>query len=177
MVHLPGAVAHEAVDASRIVLANARHVLAGGDRARQREGLSRLGGDERLRDRRPRTRSEHQLVAFGNRSLRLALLQRTLPAGVLERLVDDRAQELGCTNTVFTNPTGLPDENQHITAHDMALIMETAMTNETFRTIAATTSYTIPATNVSGGERVLTNSFTMTNNASDGYYEPCIGGK
>ena len=28
-----------------------------------------------------------------------------------------RAQELGCTNTVFTNPTGLPDENQHITAH------------------------------------------------------------
>ena len=88
-----------------------------------------------------------------------------------------RAQELGCTNTVFTNPTGLPDENQHITAHDMALIMETAMTNETFRTIAATTSYTIPATNVSGGERVLTNSFTMINNASDGYYEPCIGGK
>jgi serine-type D-Ala-D-Ala carboxypeptidase (penicillin-binding protein 5/6) len=70
-----------------------------------------------------------------------------------------RAQELGCTNTVFTNPTGLPDENQHITAHDMALIMEAAMANDTFRTIAATTSYTIPATNVSGGDRVLTNNF------------------
>ena len=41
-----------------------------------------------------------------------------------------RAQELGCTNTVFTNPTGLPDENQHTTAHDMALIMEAAMANE-----------------------------------------------
>ena len=91
--------------------------------------------------------------------------------------MNTRAQELGCTNTVFTNPTGLPDENQHITAHDMALIMEAAMANETFRTIAATTSYTLPATNVSGGERVLTNSFTMINNASDGYYEPCIGGK
>ena len=91
--------------------------------------------------------------------------------------MNTRAQELGCTNTVFTNPTGLPDENQHITAHDMALIMEAAMANKTFRTIAATTSYTLPATNVSGGERVLTNSFTMINNASDGYYEPCIGGK
>ena len=91
--------------------------------------------------------------------------------------MNTRAQELGCTNTVFTNPTGLPDENQHTTAHDMALIMEAAMANETFRTIAATTSYTLPATNVSGGERVLTNSFTMINNASDGYYEPCIGGK
>ena len=88
-----------------------------------------------------------------------------------------RAQELGCTNTVFTNPTGLPDENQHITAHDMALIMEAAMANDTFRTIAATTSYTIPATNVSGGDRVLTNNFTMINNTSDGYYEACIGGK
>lgn len=91
--------------------------------------------------------------------------------------MNTRAQELGCTNTVFTNPTGLPDENQHTTAHDMALIMEAAMANDTFRTIAQTTSYTIPATNVSGGDRVLTNNFTMINSSSDGYYEPCIGGK
>lgn len=91
--------------------------------------------------------------------------------------MNTRAQELGCTNTVFTNPTGLPDENQHTTAHDMALIMEAAMVNDTFRTIAQTTSYTIPATNVSGGDRVLTNNFTMINSSSDSYYEPCIGGK
>ena len=93
------------------------------------------------------------------------------------QIMNTRAQELGCTNTVFTNPTGLPNENQHITAHDMALIMEAAMANDTFRTIAATTSYTLPATNVSGGERVLTNNFTMINSTSDGYYKPCIGGK
>lgn len=91
--------------------------------------------------------------------------------------MNTRAQELGCTNTVFTNPTGLPDENQHTTAHDMALIVEAAMANDTFRTIAQTTSYTIPATNVSGGDRVLTNNFTMINSSSDSYYEPCIGGK
>lgn len=91
--------------------------------------------------------------------------------------MNTRAQELGCTNTVFTNPTGLPDENQHTTAHDMTLIMEAAMANDTFRTIAQTTSYTIPATNVSGGDRVLTNNFTMINSSSDSYYEPCIGGK
>ena len=91
--------------------------------------------------------------------------------------MNTHAQELGCTNTVFTNPTGLPDENQHTTAHDMALIMEAAMANDTFRTIAQTTSYTIPATNVSGGDRVLTNNFTMINSSSDSYYEPCIGGK
>lgn len=92
-------------------------------------------------------------------------------------MMNARAQELGCTNTLFTNPTGLPDENQHITAHDMALIMQAAMQNDTFRTIAAALSYTIPATNVSGGERALVNNFQLMNNASTSYYEGCLGGK
>ena len=51
------------------------------------------------------------------------------------------------------------------------------MKNDTFRAIAGTTSYTIPATNVSGGERALSSNFTMINPASDAYYEGCIGGK
>lgn len=50
--------------------------------------------------------------------------------------MNDRAQELGCTNTVFTNPTGLPDDNQHTTAHDLALIMQAAISNDSFRTIS-----------------------------------------
>ena len=60
------------------------------------------------------------------------------------QMMNNRAVELGCTNTVFTNPTGLPDENQHTTAHDMALITKAAIDNESFRAIAETTSYTIP---------------------------------
>ena len=91
--------------------------------------------------------------------------------------MNTRAQELGCTNTVFTNPTGLPDENQHTTAHDMALITKAAIDNESFRAIAETTSYTIPATNVSGGERVLTNNFSMLNNTNASYYQYCFGGR
>lgn len=88
-----------------------------------------------------------------------------------------RAAELGCTNTVFTNPTGLPDENQHTTAHDMALIMKAAIDNEAFAPIALATSYSIPATNVSGGGRALSSKFTMTNPSDPGYYEGCLGGK
>ena len=91
--------------------------------------------------------------------------------------MNNRAVELGCTNTVFTNPTGLPDENQHTTAHDMALITKAAIDNESFRAIAETTSYTIPATNVSGGERVLTNNFSMLNNTNASYYQYCLGGR
>ena len=93
------------------------------------------------------------------------------------QMMNNRAVELGCTNTVFTNPTGLPDENQHTTAHDMALITKAAIDNESFRTIAETTSYTIPATNVSGGERVLTNNFSMLNNTNASYYQYCLGGR
>lgn len=93
------------------------------------------------------------------------------------QMMNARASELGCTNTVFTNPTGLPDESQHTTAHDMALIMQAALENESFRTIAGAPSYTISATNVSGGERVLTNNFSMMNAANAAYYQGCLGGR
>ena len=93
------------------------------------------------------------------------------------QMMNSRAQELGCTNTVFTNPTGLPDDNQHTTAHDMALIMKAAADNESFQTIASTASYTIPATNVSGGDRVLTNNFSMLTNNNAAYYQYCTGGR
>ena len=93
------------------------------------------------------------------------------------QMMNSRAAELGCTNTVFTNPTGLPDENQHTTAHDMALIMKAAADNESFQTIASTASYTIPATNVSGGDRVLTNNFSMLTNNNAAYYQYCTGGR
>ena len=93
------------------------------------------------------------------------------------QMMNSRAAELGCTNTLFTNPTGLPDETQHTTAHDMALIMKAAIDNDSFRTIAATGSYTIPATNVSGGDRVLTNNFSMMNATNAAYYQYCLGGK
>lgn len=91
--------------------------------------------------------------------------------------MNSRAQELGCTNTVFTNPTGLPDDNQHTTAHDLALIMQAAINTDGFRDIASATSYTIPATNVSGGARNLTSSFSLTNQTASAYYSGCIGGR
>lgn len=55
--------------------------------------------------------------------------------------------------------------------------MQAAIRNDSFRTISGATSYTIPATNISGGTRNLTSSFTMTDPASASYYEGCIGGR
>lgn len=58
-------------------------------------------------------------------------------------LMNQRALEIGCKNTNFRNPNGLPDPSHKTTAYDLALIAREAMRNKTFRTIAATKSRTI----------------------------------
>lgn len=55
-----------------------------------------------------------------------------------------RAQELGCQNTVFLTPHGLPCEGHYTTAHDLALIARQAMTIPLFREIVSTRRATIP---------------------------------
>ncbi|MGN0778164.1 MAG: D-alanyl-D-alanine carboxypeptidase family protein [Aristaeellaceae bacterium] len=60
------------------------------------------------------------------------------------RMMTARAAELGCTNTVFLTPHGLPCEGHYTTARDLALIAREAMTHETFRRIVSTTRAKIP---------------------------------
>lgn len=71
-------------------------------------------------------------------------------SGSVDKFVEamnQRAQELGCENTHFTNPHGYHDEEHYTTARDLATIARAAMKNELFRDIVATESYTMPATN------------------------------
>jgi len=64
------------------------------------------------------------------------------------KLMNDKAKELGATNTNFVNPHGLHDNNHYTTASDLAKITTYAMKNEKFREYIKTTRYTIPATNL-----------------------------
>jgi D-alanyl-D-alanine carboxypeptidase (penicillin-binding protein 5/6) len=91
-------------------------------------------------------------------------------------LMNQKAAELGCTNTHFTNPNGLPDENHYTTAHDMALIAQAAYANKTFRQVCRTETYCIPKTNVCGEQRWLCNHHKMLPN-KDYTYDGCTGGK
>ena len=59
-------------------------------------------------------------------------------------MMTERAAELGCEDTVFVNPNGLPAEGHHTTAYDLALIAREAMTHETFREIVSTQRASIP---------------------------------
>lgn len=60
------------------------------------------------------------------------------------RMMTARAAELGCKNTVFLTPHGLPCEGHYTTAHDLALIAREAMTHPEFREIVGTSRATIP---------------------------------
>ena len=49
---------------------------------------------------------------------------------VFLQMMNDKAKELGCTNTHFVNPNGLPAEDHYTSARDMALIGRAALNNE-----------------------------------------------
>ncbi len=54
------------------------------------------------------------------------------------RLMNQKANDLGATNSHFVNPSGLHDDNQYTTARDMAKIAQYAMRSPIFREIVAT---------------------------------------
>lgn len=92
-------------------------------------------------------------------------------------LMNEKAIEIGCTNSHFMNGNGIHDDNHYTTAHDLAKIAQYCMKNETFRQIVATTSYTLPATKLYPyNDRTFknTNSLIIVNNndVENNYYYP-----
>ena len=91
-------------------------------------------------------------------------------------MMNDRAAEIGCTGTHFSNAHGYHDDTHYSTAYDLALITQEAMRNETFRQIVSTPTYTMAPTENRGAYN-LTNTAAMVNPDSSYYYEGCIGVK
>ena len=60
------------------------------------------------------------------------------------RMMTERAAELGCTDTVFVNPNGLPVKGHHTTASDLAMIAREAMQHALFREIVSTQRASVP---------------------------------
>jgi len=89
------------------------------------------------------------------------------------KMMNDKAKEIGCTNTNFTNPHGLHDEKQYTTAKDMYLITKYAMQYPIFEQIATANKYTMPATNKHPSERTISHTCTMMdpNRGGTWYYE------
>lgn len=59
------------------------------------------------------------------------------------KLMNQKAKKIGMSQTIFANPHGLDDhENHYSSAYDMALLTKYAMQNETFAKISSTKKYT-----------------------------------
>lgn len=56
-------------------------------------------------------------------------------------LMNEKAKNLGLKNTHFVNPSGLHDDNQYTTAHDMAIMLQCALNYPIFSQISSSVSY------------------------------------
>ncbi|OEH93532.1 D-alanyl-D-alanine carboxypeptidase family protein [Bacillus solimangrovi] len=83
-------------------------------------------------------------------------------------LMNEKAAEIGMTNTQFMNPHGLDDHEEHLsTAYDMALLTRYAMQNETYEKVSGTKLYKSDGFGIWRNKNKL---LTML-------YEYCTGGK
>lgn len=64
--------------------------------------------------------------------------------------MNERAHELGATDTHFVNPHGLTDEQHYTTAYDLYLIFNEALKHPEFKKIIGTTAYTASYTDGQG---------------------------
>ncbi|MCA1320803.1 D-alanyl-D-alanine carboxypeptidase [Bacillus tianshenii] len=89
-------------------------------------------------------------------------------------LMNEKAAELGMSNTEFANPHGLDDhENHYSTAYDMAMLTRYAMENEKFREVTGTKVYRAPAAPGESWDRSWTNKHRLVT----GMYSYATGGK
>ena len=91
-------------------------------------------------------------------------------------MMNTKINELGLSDTHFTNPYGLQDNNHYTTAHDLAIIMQYCLKNDDFRKIAGQASCAIPSTNKSEPRKYSsTNELLIAGNSN--YYPNLIAGK
>ncbi len=94
-------------------------------------------------------------------------------------MMNEKAQELGCENTTFTNATGLYDIQQVTTARDILTITNYALSLEGFEEIATTVEFTPSTPNPENHADVSLWKWTQANSMmledSDYYYEDAAG--
>jgi len=88
-------------------------------------------------------------------------LDGSIPAFV-ERM-NNRAQELGCTNTHFANTSGLHDPQHYTSAWDIYLFTREALKHQAFVDISDAKSYVVPATNKCEERELHSTNFLISN--------------
>lgn len=91
-------------------------------------------------------------------------------------MMNTKINELGLSDSHFTNVYGMHNEDHYTTAHDLAIIMKYCLKNDTFRKISGQASCSIPPTNKYGTRTYnSTNELLIPNSSS--YYKYLTTGK
>lgn len=77
-------------------------------------------------------------------------------------LMNQRAEQLGCENTHFANPSGLHDERHYTSAWDIYLFTREAMKHKEFTDICSRKAYTVPETNVSKARELHSTNYLIS---------------
>ncbi len=90
-------------------------------------------------------------------------------------LMNDRAAELGCTNTHFNNTNGLQDNNHYTSAYDLAMIARAFFANEFLCKVGNTPRYHFTPTSTQPDDFYLNNKHKLITGEMS--YEGILGGK
>lgn len=94
------------------------------------------------------------------------------------QMMNDKAQELGCTNTHFANPHGLHDQAHYTCARDLARILMAALEHEEFHDIYSAKTYNVPATNMSEARELVSTNYMIQDREVEHYFDArAVGGK
>ncbi len=91
-------------------------------------------------------------------------------------IMNERAAELGCLNSNFVNPNGLPDENHYTTAYDLAVIARSFFANEMLAKISRTTRLELFPTDTQP-DHIIENTKTLLLPGQSMAYEHLVGCK
>ena len=104
------------------------------------------------------------MVKSGNDAASVLAVHNAGSIEAFVELMNQRAQELGCTGTHYMNAHGLHHDDHYTTARDMAKIAAAAMQYPIFEEIFTTTEYTVPATNLSDERELKTTHYLIRSN-------------
>lgn len=96
--------------------------------------------------------------------------------GMVDRM-NTKAQELGMSHTHFDNVFGTNSETNYSSSYDMALLIQAARKNSTFKQVFGAESYTIEATNMQSSSRALGNDCDLLRTSKERYNASVTGGK
>lgn len=92
-------------------------------------------------------------------------------------MMNQRASELGMTNTNFMNCTGEHNANHYSTVRDMAILLQAGLENDKFREVFTTNVYQTTPTTIHPGGLIIYSTLSQTMSSMDFEGGSILGGK